>query len=86
MLQLLTNSRLSAPSMRHHLLMVLRDEPDLTFAHFEAFYKEVMEVVCNASLLSRNPGRDRLEIQIRKLNKASRFLIGSYGFANTIEN
>ena len=42
---MLSNSRLSAPSMKHHLLMVMRNQTDLTFALFDAFYSEVMEEV-----------------------------------------
>lgn len=40
---MLSNSRLSAPSMKHHLLMVMRNHEALTFDLFDAFYKEVME-------------------------------------------
>lgn len=31
--------------MRHHLIMVMRDSPTLTFAVFEDFYKKVLQEV-----------------------------------------
>lgn len=40
---LLSNSRLSAPSMKHHLLMVMRAEEELTFELFDAFHGETMQ-------------------------------------------
>ena len=40
--QTLANARLTAESLRHHLLVNMRNETTLRFDLFEDFYKEVM--------------------------------------------
>lgn len=46
-LQQLSNVRLNAASLRHHLLVLLRDEDQLRQETFRDFFEEIMSEVCS---------------------------------------